>query len=171
MTHPEPPAAAETADPQERSAQPWEDPAAARTEIERLTAELAARAAKVAELEPAAAELHQMREVGKSDSQRLAERAEAAERLADQARAELVRAQVAHAKGLTPGQAARLIGTTREELEADADAFLSDLTPVADANPGRPLMQPDPTQGSSGQRAAADPAQMFAGILHNSLHH
>ncbi|MCA6090952.1 hypothetical protein LE181_02025 [Streptomyces sp. SCA3-4] len=169
MSHPDP-----TAVPDETSVgadpHPWEDPAAARAEIERLTAELAGRAARLAELEPAAAELQQLQEAGKSESQRLTERAEAAERLADQARAELVRAQVAHAKGLTPGQAARLIGTTREELEADADAFLSDLAP-ADAGPGRPLMQPDPTQGSSGQRAAADPAQMFAGILHNSLHH
>ncbi|WP_190019870.1 hypothetical protein [Streptomyces hiroshimensis] len=148
----------------------WDDPTAARAEIERLTTELAANAARVAELEPAAAELHQLQEAGKTEAQRLTERAEAAERLAEQARGELIRTQVANAKGLTERQAARLIGTTREELEADADAFLSDLTPAADPGPGRPLMQPDPTQGSSGQRAA-DPAQMFAGILHNTLHH
>lgn len=37
------------------------------------------------------------------------------------------RAEVANAKGLTPTQAKRLVGTTREELEADADALLADL--------------------------------------------
>ncbi|MEV4739798.1 hypothetical protein [Streptomyces sp. NPDC049555] len=171
MPHSDPaPAAAEPA-AQDGELRPWEDPDAARAEIERLTAELTARTTRVAELEPAAAELHEIREAGKSEAQRLTERAEAAERQADQARVELIRTQVAHAKGLTPGQAARLVGTTQEELEADADAFLSDLTPATDPGPGRPLMQPDPTQGSSGQRSAADPAQMFAGILHNTLHH
>lgn len=143
---------------------PWEDPAAARAEIERLAAELAGHAARVAELEPAAAELHQLQEAGKTEAQRLTERAEAAERQAEQTRAELIRAQVAHSRGLTERQAARLVGTTREELEADADGLLADLAP------GHRLMQPDPSQGSSGQHTAADPAAMFTGILHNSLH-
>lgn len=38
-----------------------------------------------------------------------------------------MRAEVANAKKLTPAQAKRLIGTTREELEADADEFLKDV--------------------------------------------
>lgn len=37
------------------------------------------------------------------------------------------RAEIANAKGLTPNQAKRLIGTTREELEADADELLKDI--------------------------------------------
>ncbi|MEU3756840.1 hypothetical protein AB0H17_29495 [Streptomyces olivoreticuli] len=152
-------------DSQGSDARPWDDPSAARAEIERLAAELAGHAARVAELEPAAAELHQLQEAGKTEAQRLSERAEAAERLAEQTRAELVRAQVANSKGLTERQAARLVGTTREELEADADELLADITPAA----GHRLMQPDPTQGSSGQHTAADPAAMFTGILHNTL--
>lgn len=152
--------------PQGNDVEAWEDPAVARGEIERLTAQLADHAARVAELEPAAAELHQLQEAGKTEAQRLTERAEAAERLAEQTQAALVRAQVAQAKGLTERQAARLVGTTREELEADADELLADLTPAA----GHRLMPPDPSQGSSGQRTAADPAAMFAGLLHNSLH-
>lgn len=40
---------------------------------------------------------------------------------------EALRAEVAVAKGLTPGQARRLSGTTREELESDADELLADL--------------------------------------------
>ncbi|MEW2580135.1 hypothetical protein [Streptomyces syringium] len=144
---------------------PWDDPAAARAEIERLAAELAGHAARVAELEPAAAELHQLQEAGKTEAQRLTERAEAAERQAEQTRAELIRAQVAHSRGLTERQAARLVGATREELEADADELLADITPG-----GHRLMQPDPSQGSSGQHTATDPASLFTGILHNSLH-
>ncbi|MFF4530773.1 hypothetical protein ACFY1P_16050 [Streptomyces sp. NPDC001407] len=166
MSHPDPTFAPDGTAPQDDRPRSWEDPAAARAEIERLAAELAGHAARVAELEPAAAELHQLQEAGKTEAQRLTERAEAAERQADQTRAELVRAQVAHSRGLTERQAARLVGTTREELEADADELLVDIAPAA----GRRLMQPDPTQGSSGQHTAADPAALFTGILHNTLH-
>jgi hypothetical protein len=38
-----------------------------------------------------------------------------------------MRAEIANAKGLTPSQAKRLIGATREELEADADDLLKDI--------------------------------------------
>ena len=38
-----------------------------------------------------------------------------------------LRAEVANAKGLTATQAKRLVGTTREELEADADELLRDI--------------------------------------------
>ncbi|MEH6373631.1 hypothetical protein V7793_04610 [Streptomyces sp. KLMMK] len=166
MTHSDPETAPEGTVLQDGEPNPWEDPATARAEIQRLTAELTSHAARVAELEPAAAELHQLQEAGKTEAQRLTERAEAAERLAEQTQAALVRAQVAQAKGLTERQAARLVGSTREELEADADELLADLTPAA----GHRLMPPDPSQGSSGQHTAADPAAMFAGLLHSSLH-
>ncbi|MEU3350254.1 hypothetical protein [Streptomyces sp. NPDC037389] len=167
MSHPDHIPAPDGTALQDGEARPWENAAAARAEIERLAAELAGHAARVAELEPAAAELHQLQEAGKTEAQRLTERAEAAERLAEQTRADLVRAQVAHSRGLTERQAARLVGATREELEADADELLADITPSPAAHR---LMRPDPSQGSSGQDAAADPAAMFAGLLHNSLH-
>jgi nucleoid DNA-binding protein len=38
-----------------------------------------------------------------------------------------VRAEIANEKGLTPSQAKRLVGSTREELEADADELLKDI--------------------------------------------
>ncbi len=44
------------------------------------------------------------------------------------------RAEVAHEKGLTPKQAKRLSGETKEELEADADELLEDLG----IKPGKP---------------------------------
>jgi hypothetical protein len=52
---------------------------------------------------------------------------EKAERERDELRLAHARAEVALAKGLTPTQAKRLVGTTKDELEADADELLADL--------------------------------------------
>jgi hypothetical protein len=49
------------------------------------------------------------------------------ERLTTEAEARALRAEVANAKGLTPGQAKRLVGSNREELEADAEELLKDI--------------------------------------------
>lgn len=65
----------------------------------------------------------------------------AAERERDELRAELLRVRVAAEKGLTTAQAARLQGTTQEELEADAEALKSLFTPVGTAAPARPTLQ------------------------------
>jgi hypothetical protein len=52
----------------------------------------------------------------------------AEERIAGFERADIVR-EVAAAKGLSPAMAARLQGSTKEELEADADAFVELIKP------------------------------------------
>lgn len=57
----------------------------------------------------------------------LEERVAQIERQARDSEARAMRAEVANAKGLTPSQAKRLIGETREELEADADDLLKDI--------------------------------------------
>lgn len=57
------------------------------------------------------------------------------------------RAEVGHDKGLTTEQAARLIGKTKDELAADADALLA-LFPAAPTGPRAPA--PDPSQGARG---------------------
>jgi hypothetical protein len=49
------------------------------------------------------------------------------ERQARESEERALRAEVANAKGLTPTQAKRLVGGTREELEADADELLADI--------------------------------------------
>jgi hypothetical protein len=90
----------------------------------------------------------------KADQDRAdADKTEAEKRAAADARAEAAelratRSEVAHDKGLTPAQAKRLQGATKEELEADADEILRDFptTPAKSAAP-----KPDPTQGAKGE--------------------
>ena len=62
-------------------------------------------------------------EAGRTLEDRVAE----IERQARDSEARALRAEVANAKGLTPSQAKRLIGATREELESDADELLRDI--------------------------------------------
>jgi hypothetical protein len=71
--------------------------------------------------------LDELEEASKSEQQKLMERAEAAEKAAADAQSRLLRAEVAAQKGLTAQMAARLVGSTKEELEADADELLADL--------------------------------------------
>lgn len=75
----------------------------------------------------------------KTDQQKLMERIEAAEKKAAAAEARQLRAEVAQERGLTPAQAKRLAGSTREELEADADDLLEAFKPAtkADAKDGK----------------------------------
>lgn len=57
----------------------------------------------------------------------LEERVAQIERQAQESETRALRAEVANVKGLTATQAKRLIGATREELEADADELLRDI--------------------------------------------
>lgn len=57
----------------------------------------------------------------------LEERVADIERQARESEARALRAEVANAKGLTASQAKRLVGSSREELEADADELLKDI--------------------------------------------
>jgi hypothetical protein len=67
-----------------------------------------------------------------------------------------LRAEVANAKGLTPTQAKRLVGETREELEADADELLADIG-AAKKN-GNHV----PREGTSPPPASGDEMRDFA---------
>lgn len=88
-------------------------------------------------LRAAAAELATRKAADLTETERLQAEAAAAKADADAARAQaaaatagLVRAQVAADKGLTVDQAARLQGSTKEELEADADALKALFQPA-----------------------------------------
>lgn len=75
----------------------------------------------------AAKRLAELEEADKSETEKLASERDQHRTRADSAELSLARLEVALDKGLTRAQAKRLVGSTREELEADADELLSDL--------------------------------------------
>lgn len=81
--------------------------------------------------DPAIKKLADLEEAQKSELEKAQARAEAAEKSAAEAAVSALRAQVALDKKLTPSQAKRLVGSTQEELEADADELLADLKNTA----------------------------------------
>ncbi|WP_406324133.1 hypothetical protein [Streptomyces niveus] len=99
--------------------------------------------AELERLRAAEAELATRKAAELTDAERLQAEKDAAEtarvtaeRERDDARAEALRITVAASKGLTPEQAARLQGSTKEELEADADALKFLFAPAAGGGAG-----------------------------------
>lgn len=89
----------------------------------------------------ARARLKEIEDATKSDSEKLADRASTAEARASAAELQVLKLSVGAEKGLSMKQAGRLVGSTREELEADADEMLVDFPPAA---PGAPRPAPAP---------------------------
>lgn len=95
------------------------------------------------------ARLKEIEDKDKSEAERHAAAATAADERATRAESELLRLKIAIDKGLTPTQAKRLVGTTEEELAADADEFLESIgkgtgdptEPTAIATPPKPKLQ------------------------------
>ena len=94
---------------------------------------------------------------GKTDLERVTERMTQYESDLATERAARMRAEVATEKGLTAAQAARLQGSSRDELAADADALLA-LFPAVPSGPRVPA--PDPSQGARGGTAPDIEAQI-----------
>jgi hypothetical protein len=104
---------------------------------------------------PAIARVKELEDASKSEAQKLAEDRDSHKARAETAEAQLMRLTVGLEKGLTPAQAKRLVGTTKEELEADADELLasfgSNSTPSTTTRPretlrggGDPTSEPEP---------------------------
>lgn len=123
------------------------------------------QAAKAAEKRAADAEarIKEFEDRDKSDAQKLQEERDAAVTERDTLRTQTLRRDVADEKGLTAAQAKRLVGSTREELEADADDIIATF-PVAPAN----RVSGDVNQGHRGD-APTTPAEQFAGFLRKQL--
>lgn len=111
----------------------------------------------------------------KTAEQRAAEEREALQRAAAENAAKALRYEVAAEKGLDLKLAPRLTGTTREELEADAEALMAlipraEPTPEPTPTPGQPvptIAKTPPTPGSGNvsldaQIAAAEKAGDYA---------
>lgn len=76
------------------------------------------------ELRTKAAELDEIKQSQRTAEEKAEESLRAAEKRAVDAEAKALRLEVAAEKGLTTAQAKRLVGSTRDELEADADELL-----------------------------------------------
>lgn len=89
-----------------------------------------------------------LKSASQTDAERLQAQLEAAQEAAGQVptlSAENLRLKVAITKGLPETLAARLQGSTKEELEADADTLLGMVTPGQQGG-----FRPNPAQGTSG---------------------
>lgn len=92
-----------------------------------LVKTLAAQKEQIKELKSRSARLDEIEDAQKTELQKAQDRATSAEAELEKLRLEAARASVALSKGLTATQAKRLVGSTLEELEADADELLADL--------------------------------------------
>lgn len=81
------------------------------------------------------------------------------ERQAKESESRALRAEIANAKSLTPNQAKRLIGSTREELEADADELLKDIETRESERKKRGNRVPN--EGQPTPKSTDDPMRQF----------
>lgn len=139
------------------------DPARAQEKIKKANSEAANLRARLKELEPLAAKARELEESGRSEIEKVTQRVADAETRATKAEAESLRLSVAFDKGLTPAQAKRLVGTSREELESDADEILRDF-PVKPARPSGDIGQGPRAAGVPLDPRAADLAQIEADL-------
>ena len=100
-------------------------------------------------LKAALAELQTIKDANKSEEDKRAERLTAAEKDAADAKAALVRYEVATEKGVPAELVGRLQGATKAELEADADALLK-LFPPATGGKTPPPAGGKPTENLVG---------------------
>lgn len=136
----------------------------AKAKIAKTNQEAKSLRARLKELEPLAKQAQEAADARKTADERAAERITAAEQRAADAETRALRLEVAAEKGLTPAQARRLVGSTREELEADA-ADLLESFPAASA------LEATPPNGRPKERMrpGAVPSAAPAGVSMNDL--
>lgn len=125
--------------------------------LKALEAERAANKASKKQIAELQAKLKEYEDANKTEAEKTAERLTALEKDNAASRSRAERLEVALDKGLPKALAARLQGSTREELEADADELLK---LVGEQKPASP--KPDPSQGHGG--AGAKPTSMEEAI-------
>jgi hypothetical protein len=111
------------------------DPQALQAEVDKWKALARKNEQRAKENADAASKLTVLEDQQKSELQKLTEKAEQATRDAEAAQLKLLRLEVASAKGLTPLQAQRLQGGTRDEIESDADDLLAAFKPAEPTKP------------------------------------
>lgn len=103
----------------------------------------------------AAKKLAEMEDAGRSELEKAAAKVAEAEKRAAEADARALRLEVAATKGLSPVQARRLVGATKEELEADADELLESFKPADDGDQPKPPTKPTENLKGGGDPSAA----------------
>ena len=141
-----------------KSQESWKPPAS-QEDFDRMVADRLDRErrkfADYDELKTKATEYDKAQEAALTEQQKLAKRAEEAERRAAEAETKALRAEVASTKGVP---ASALTGSTREEMEAAADALLSWRGEAAPSARKTPKSLKSGSAGSdepTGSRAAA----------------
>ena len=113
-------------------------------------------------------QLKEFQDRDKTEAQKVAERATEAEARATEAEAKALRLEIAFEKGLTPAQAKRLVGETREELESDADELLETFKPAEQPKPDVDLdLGTRATAATPSDPRSADLAQIEADLKAN----
>lgn len=146
---------------QQQDTDPWADPESARAEIEKLRKESANWRTKVRDLEPLARKAQEQDEATKSELQKALDRVAEAEQKAQVAMLESARLRAASAHGLTEAQAKRLVGSTPEELDADAASFAKELGSQPNGK------RTDLKQGGRGTPAPADADAWLRRMVNN----
>jgi len=90
----------------------------------------------------AAEKLKELEDAGKSEIEKATAAAAEAHKRAEEAELKAIRLEVAAEKGLTPAQAKRLVGATKEELDADADELLEEFGGPSDDGKKPPARKP-----------------------------
>lgn len=112
--------------------------------LKALRAEREAAKALKSERDALAAKIKEFEDKDKTEAEKTAERLAELEKASTTNATKALRLEIALDKGLPKTLAARLQGSSREELEADADALLK-LIPAGSKTP-----KPDPSAGNGG---------------------
>lgn len=138
---------------------------------ERLTRQKQQEFGDYDELKAAAAELQTIKDASKTEQQKLADQLTAVQKQLSDKDSEIskltvgkLRAEIASTKGVPAG---RLSGTTKEEIEADADAYLAEIASRSDAQQKRKPPAPAGLKSgaSSSGETSANPREAAAMAL------
>jgi hypothetical protein len=130
-----------------------------------LEAERKARREAEQQLKALQDRLDELESKDKSEVEKANEKAVKAEKRAEEAEAKAIRMEIATSKGLTPAQAKRLVGATKEELEADADELLDSFKPEDKPSPsGRPKERLRPGAVPDAEPEETDPRKLAEAV-------
>ena len=153
--------------PKEESKEEPFDEERAKAKIAKTNSEAKGLRDRLKVAEAAEAELKSIKDANKSDIDKANEKSKSLEDKVTKAETDVLRLRVALRKGLTETQSKRLIGSTEEDLEADADELLESFQP-ATSDKGSPAGRPkerlkgggDPTE----EPVELDPRKLAADI-------